>query len=692
MVASYSSGSYSNNFYFDNLYSGPVVVDNISPQAIVNVSKPNIFVKFDEPVDTTDATNILNYCLLELPAQSSVVCTPDSVLPASGNLMEYQIFYDNTLLLEDKVYHLVVKDIKDFSGNAMIADTFIFAFHDPATFDIVINEIMADPSPVVNLPNAEYVELYNRTEFPIDLTGWKFLYGSGPTSKTFPSVTIMPYDFIIITCNDNAMNNYGLCAPLFASSCTSSITNSGTTLTLTDPANNIIHTITYSDTWFNSSSKDDGGWSLEQIDPNNPCAGASNWRESEAADGGTPGIINSVYAPNPDLYAPQIAHIGVSALTPNRFFVYFDESLNYTTFDDLSKFKVMLNGNDLGNPSVISPDLPANQSATFYMPLAHPQMVEGNIYQLVITDTVADCVGNIVAFNSSEKFALPETVEVGDIIINELLSNPPAGGKDYVEVYNNSDKILNLGTMVLGTWDSTKNKIENPKDISYENHLIFPGDYYCLTTDPDAIKELYDTPNPKGFIKMESMPSYNNDNGIVTIGDKSLKLFDKLTYYPEMHLPLLNSTKGVSLERISFSRPTEDLTNWHSASSEVGFGTPAYKNSQYAEFVHDENPFTIVPEIFSPDNDGYNDVLGITYEFNDPGYLANVIVYDSKGRFVRHIAKNALLGTKGVMSWDGITENQEKAGIGIYIIYCEITDLNGSTKRYKNTAVLGGRL
>ena len=210
-----------------------------------------------------------------------------------------------------------------------------------------------------------------------------------------------------------------------------------------------------------------------------------------------------------------------------------------------------------------------------------------------------------------------------------------------------------------------------------------------LTTNPDKVKEQYTTPNPYGFIKMASFPAFNNDEGMVILRTMADTVIDAMTYTADMHFPLLNSTDGVSLERIDFNRPASDNTNWHSAAETAGFATPAYENSQFfpGNFA-DDMAVSLDPEIFSPDNDGYKDVLNINCQAASPGKVISIMIYDAKGRLVKTLVKSKMMSEKASFSWDGTQDDATKANIGIYVIYVESFDLNGSVKHYKHTAVL----
>jgi hypothetical protein len=155
-----------------------------------------------------------------------------------------------------------------------------------------------------------------------------------------------------------------------------------------------------------------------------------------------------------------------------------------------------------------------------------------------------------------------------------------------------------------------------------------------------------------------------------------------------MQFPLLNTSEGVSLERINYTCETNNPDNWHSAAFSVGYGTPGYKNSQYLEENNETDDFVLSSDIFSPDNDGYQDVLEINYHLSFPNNVANIIVYDAKGRKIRWLSKNELLGTNGTVFWDGLNELHEKISPGIYIIFIEVFDTDGNIKHYKKNVVV----
>ena len=295
----------------------------------------------------------------------------------------------------------------------------------------------------------------------------------------------------------------------------------------------------------------------------------------------------------------------------------------------------------------------------------------------------------MITSDNTAQFSIPESAEQNDIVINEVMFDPKGQGVEWVEIYNRSDKVIDLKEIYFCSQDNIGNLI-NIDQVAPNGYLILPQKYIVLSTDASAIKTQYNTPNTKGFIDMSSIPSLNNDSDYVALVNTSQTVIDKLHYHSKWHLPLLNDTKGISLERINYANPTQDKNNWHSASESVGGATPAYKNSQYTN-GEGGTEVTVSPEVFSPDNDGYNDVLSISYAFDTPGMVGNLNIYDSRGRLTKTLVRNELLAASGTFFWDGITDEKEKARIGIYIIYFEAFDTKGKVKKYKKTCVLAGR-
>jgi hypothetical protein len=219
---------------------------------------------------------------------------------------------------------------------------------------------------------------------------------------------------------------------------------------------------------------------------------------------------------------------------------------------------------------------------------------------------------------------------------------------------------------------------------------MFPGDYIVLTEKATGVTKYFNVKNDLAVVET-NIPSLSNSGGTITIGDINNKELDRIDYTSSMHYPLLNSTKGVTLERISLVKETNTPSNWHSAAESVGFGTPTSPNSQLIDGGLSGN-FVLSSEIFSPDNDGYQDVLSINYTLDKPGLLANVSIVDGSGNQVKSLIKNELLGTEGLFLWDGLNDHQQRASIGPYIILIELTDLDGTIRRIKKSVIVATKL
>jgi len=665
----YKTDSRYNQYYFDNFYVGTIHADTVAPTAlsVAAINDSSVKVLFSESIGTSSAENSANYSV-------QGVGNPVAASRDISNMALVTLIFSGGAFAQGVQYNLDIAGVKDLEGNTMAPVTKTFILYTAIAYDIVINEIMADPDPTVGLPNAEYLELFNRTPFEINLGGWSLDIGG--TVKTLPDSAITPGGFMIITHDNNvpALSVNGPCMGLSSFG----LTNTGATVKILNTLNNVIHFVSYSDQWYNNSVKDDGGWSLEQIDPANPCGGSANWRASVDSRGGTPGAVNSINGNNPDNGTPVLIRAAASRDSASCVKLFFNETMSGNSFTDVNRFQVDYGR---GNPAQVkwAADY---KSAMLYFPVAFNK---DTIYSVTVIDSLFDCVGNKISANQSARFSIPVFPDSGNLVINEVLADPYEGGADFVEIYNRSDKVCDFADLLLlSSGDSVR--------ICYDNFLSLPGTYTVLTTKPDAVKNQYYSPNPYNFIAMGSFISMNNDEGSVMLSTITDTIIDAFSYTDDMHFPLLNTTDGVSLERISYERPASDITNWHSASEAVGFATPAYQNSQFMIGEGQEGSVSLEPEVFSPDNDGYNDVLNIYCKSDGPGKMINIVIFDAKGRQIKYLVRNQLMSNESVYTWDGITEGNQKANVGIYIVYVEMLGLDGKVEGFKKTTVLATKL
>lgn len=281
-------------------------------------------------------------------------------------------------------------------------------------------------------------------------------------------------------------------------------------------------------------------------------------------------------------------------------------------------------------------------------------------------------------------------IDTADIVINEVLFDPLNGGEEYVEIYNRSEKFLRLDRLKFfrikkqfpHAPDTTTIKLTN------ENIIIKPHEYWVISKSPDKVVQQYFTENQNQMIRTSNLPSLLNDEGILGLVSSESLLIDKIYYSEKMHHPLLNFTDGVALERIHYDQSGYAISNWHSAASNNGFGTPTYQNSQFREFEKSQEIIQLSSKVITPDNDGQEDVLTINYSLTENGCIANVIIFNSHGQQISYLVNNEYLGTRGSFVWNGTNDQNQIQPMGIYVIYIELLDLNGELKKIRKTVVL----
>ena len=544
---------------------------------------------------------------------------------------------------------------------------------EPARYDVIINEIMAKPTPEVGLPAVEYVELHNRLPHPVHLQNWRLKLGN--TVKNLPDITLDSCGYVVIIAQKYQEDFAPFCDH-FVTLSSLAITDGGQSLTLYDHHSEVIHYVNFKKSWHTETIKQEGGWSLEIIDDNWPCAGSWNWDSSTDPSGGTPGRPNSIRSTLNDNTLPIIT--GVTLIDSATLRAHFAKTIDQSITKDISLFQVLPYLKIL-RISEVAPEFSS-------IDIAFSEPVNPEIrYRLILNGTLVDCGGNSYLMREEVPFGIAHLPTENDLVINEILTNPADGeNADYLEIYNRSDHIIDLKEVKVGYGGDTMP--QKAVTAVSKGHQLQPKEHVALCRQREVTLLQYICKDERRLIACDSLPDFAISQGVIHLTDRSLRPIDRLEYNEKMHYSKLLTTKGVALERLYVDRPTQDESNWRSAAESAGYGTPGYRNSQVG-CAESDAEFAIVPEVFSPDNDGFEDYTEILSQFAEDENRVTIVVYNSRGHPVKQLANNVLCGNEARFRWDGDDDNGNPAPAGMYVVQMESWNLR-SQKTFRKRKVV----
>ena len=622
---------------------------------------------FSEVMDSTQLQNAANFSL----DNGLRVASVSTILP----------YNTVTIVLATQIksgvnYTLTASNLTDCANNPLVANTSTFGSGTaPGFHELIITEIMADPTPEVSLPDREFIELLNRSDKVIELNNVQLSDGS--STATLGQFSILPGEYVILTSTTGLsdLNSFG---KVLAVTGFPSLANGGELLTLRSPDGQLVHSVRFSDAWYQDDTKNSGGHTLEMIDTDYPCGELNNWRASIASAGGTPGQENSVKAVNPDQTAPTL--LKAEALNNDAVTLTFSEKMDSLSLANATY--TLSNGGSIQNTMVAGPDF-----KTVQLQVTTPLQTK-TVYTITVNNA-QDCSGNVIGSNTA-RFALAEQGDSLDIVLNEVLFNPRTGGADFVEIYNNSDKYINLKGWQLANVDSDGN-LANLKPLTNENSVLAPQHYRVLTTNQADIQMNYPRSPDSTFLVMPSLPGYNDAAGSVILINNLGQLMERFDYQDEFHFALIDDKNGVSLERIRFTAPVNNQNSWQSAASTAGFATPGLPNSQQSRGTNGGDNIVLDSQVITPNGDGDRDFVTVNYSFPQSGITINMTIFDKRGQQVKRLVKNDLAATEGFYTWDGTNDSGQKVRLGYYIIFVETFDLSGTKKQFKKPIVVGAK-
>jgi hypothetical protein len=644
-----------------------LVVDEEVPKVstVKGYGKREVLVTFSERMDPVFARLNLAYQL------------------DGNNPVEARLLLDSVVILrseldleEGKDYALFLQQLPDVNGNFLLDTLLRFRYTDPSAIgpkSLVINELMPAPRVDQDLPFVEYVEVLNPTAKELRLSG--LVFSSSSSATTLPEFWISPGEFVLLSEASQAplLSGFGRVLPL---SSFSSLSNSGSLLRLGTAEGLEIDRLEYRSSSWGGTEFADGGYSLEVPDPYFRCEASEFLLPSKDPKRGTPGRQNSQFSLIQDLGNLQVI----------ASFFRSASLLEVVLNQPISSFTSPV-------PFSITPSLRIDSARVFSsgrrIGIALGALARNSTPYTLRATSLNRCVGEPAGFEV--EVVLAEAASKGELILNEVLLDPKSGDPKFVEIHNTTSKYLSLENWALASINNAGD-LQQLRVIGKEGDQLAPQNYLSLTVDPERLRLSYPQSAAGNFLQMASLPSMPIDAGVVLLLSSERQVVDSLPYRGEWHHPLLRSTKGVSLERVSPVFPSYVPSTWQSGSSSQEYATPGRKNSTALSVELGSDLITLYPLVFDPGGSTGPSQVSITYSLEQNGWVGTFTIYSAAGREVRVIGQNQILGTSGIISWSGTDATGSRVPPGYYVLVAQLFDLSGRVKVLKRALVVASPL
>ena len=639
-------------------------------ESVVATQPDRLRIDFTRAITVASATDLDNYEISEGIGISDIDHDEDIVL-----------LHLEQVLQPDVSYEITLRNLEDVFANQVPEQTISFSFveFDSAEErDVVINEFLYRPGGGVT----RFLELYNRSDNSINLQGWTIGRGTG-TPITLPAdetpIELPAGEHIVITPDDSWVSEEAENVLRVAS--IPAFSSLGDAIFIRNEQEATIDTLRYATSWGGNQE----GRSAERLDPEAASNDPGNWTTN--TEGHTAGFINDNY--QPDEIPPELTFAGVRVNEALR--VYFDQHIR---LEDEDETTFSYQGSEL---EVIQFDRHNANTLVLESPGELPQTQDAELEVSSLTD---------VAGNTTDQAVIPiaRALEEDDVVINEIMYQPISDRygdrpdqSEYLEFYNKRPYAVSLEGVFIHDRPDRDDQTVDINPVTTSGKWIPAEGYAVMHGDPQS--EFEDTRLARFFSLDDDMHvlranrsslSLSTQGDDIYLADSTRSVIDQVSYEPSWHNQNLADLRGRSLERKRPSGGSNDERNWSTTTNNDG-GTPLAQNTLFSEpsALPDEEGITLDPDPFSPNADGRDDNLNISWQLDETDYLMRIRIYDRHGRKVRTLADGEQAGLEGTVTWDGMKDDGTENRVGFYIVLFEAYNSTaGSDRTFKETVVL----